>query len=309
MSNNFQPFDPNKVGLMSDVDYAASDYRKDGVRPGIAPGDLHNKLYYQLALMTWALADIQSDRGYTVSDSDAAALKIVMANLLDASSAKMNGLFSLKKGTDIASATTTDLSTATGNVVDITGTTTIDALGTVDSGTVFMLRFVSGLTLTYNVTSMILPGAVNLSVLAGDVCEFISLGGGNWKLSNYQPATTHNAHAQKIINLASGTASGEAIHFGQFPQSLGDSGYITLPTGLIIQWGTSTSTITANTGVYVTFSLAFPSSALNIVAVARNGAAVGAGITAVTAVSKSQFLFYNNSSVSVQGYWFIAIGY
>src|SRR3954469_13005363 len=44
------------------------------------------------------------------------------------------------KGADIASATTTDLSTATGQIVDITGTTTITGFGTVASG-IFILRF------------------------------------------------------------------------------------------------------------------------------------------------------------------------
>ena len=44
------------------------------------------------------------------------------------------------KGSDIASASTVDLSSATGNYVHITGTTTITALGTVSAG----MRFLAG---------------------------------------------------------------------------------------------------------------------------------------------------------------------
>jgi hypothetical protein len=39
--------------------------------------------------------------------------------------------------------------------------------------------------LTYNVTSLILPGAANITTAVGDVATFISLGGGNWKCVDY----------------------------------------------------------------------------------------------------------------------------
>jgi hypothetical protein len=71
----------------------------------------------------------------------------------------MTGLFKEAQGANIASATTTDLSTATGNSVTITGTTTITGLGTVQAGTVMKLTFSGILTLTHNATSLILPNA------------------------------------------------------------------------------------------------------------------------------------------------------
>ena len=91
----------------------------------------------------------------------------------------MKNLF--KKGADIASAATVNLATATGNYVDITGTTAILSLGTVSSGVPFWLKFEGILTLTHNATSLILPGAADITTADGDIGLFISEGSGNWR--------------------------------------------------------------------------------------------------------------------------------
>jgi hypothetical protein len=88
---------------------------------------------------------------------------------------------------DLASATTTDLSTVGANV-RITGTTTITGFGTAASGITRKLRFAAALTLTYNATSLILPAAANITTAAGDTAEVISLGAGNWVLVNFTRA-------------------------------------------------------------------------------------------------------------------------
>lgn len=93
------------------------------------------------------------------------------------------------KGADIASATTTDIGAATGNFVDVTGTTTITGLGTVQAGTRRTVRFTGILTLTHNATSLILPSGASITTAAGDVAEFISLGSGNWVCTGYSRAT------------------------------------------------------------------------------------------------------------------------
>lgn len=85
------------------------------------------------------------------------------------------------KSSDIASATTTDLSTRTGNFVDITGTTTITGFGTVTAGALVFVRFTGVLTLTYNATSLILPGSANITTAANDTALLVSLGSGNWQ--------------------------------------------------------------------------------------------------------------------------------
>ena len=93
------------------------------------------------------------------------------------------------KGADIASATTTDIGAATGNYLDVTGTTTITGLGTVQAGTRRTVTFTGILTLTHNATSLILPTAANITTAAGDVATFVSLGSGNWKCVVFQRAT------------------------------------------------------------------------------------------------------------------------
>lgn len=102
------------------------------------------------------------------------------------------------KGADIASATTTDLSTATGDFVKITGTTTITGLGTVAAGAERVLQFAGALTLTYNATSLILPTAASITTAANDIARFRSLGSGNWICVGYVRAS-----GQPIIGNAS----------------------------------------------------------------------------------------------------------
>lgn len=92
------------------------------------------------------------------------------------------------KGADIASGATVNLAAATGNYVHITGVTTITALGTVSAGMRFLLVFDGALTFTHNATSLILPSAANITTAAGDRCEVVSLGSGNWRCLWYQRA-------------------------------------------------------------------------------------------------------------------------
>ena len=91
------------------------------------------------------------------------------------------------QGADIASASTTNLATATGTFVHITGTTTITALGTAAAGVERTVVFSGALTLTQNATSLILPGAANIQTAVGDVAVFRSLGSGNWRCISYHP--------------------------------------------------------------------------------------------------------------------------
>lgn len=113
--------------------------------------------------------------------------------------------------TDLASATTTDLGSLPSQNIRVTGTTTITGLGTIGSGVCKLVRFAAALTLTYNGTSLILPGAANITTAAGDVAEFRSLGSGNWVCTSYQtqagvPATS----ATTPYLITSGTAAAAA---------------------------------------------------------------------------------------------------
>lgn len=98
---------------------------------------------------------------------------------------------------DVASATTTDIGAAASQNVNITGTTTITGFGTVAAGTVRDGIFADILTLTHNGTSLILPGAANITTAAGDSFRAVSLGSGNWRVTEYELA----AQAPSLIPI------------------------------------------------------------------------------------------------------------
>ena len=106
--------------------------------------------------------------------------------------------------TPMASAATVDLSTADGYYVTISGTTTITSFGTESAGISYLLRFSGALTLTYNATSMILPGAANITTAAGDMVLMVSEGSGNWRCASYMPAGS--VPAEKLV-----TAKGDIL--------------------------------------------------------------------------------------------------
>lgn len=118
------------------------------------------------------------------------------------------------KGTDIASAGTTNLAAATGVFVHITGTTTITAFGSAAAGVERDLVFDGILTLTHNSTSLILPGGANIATAAGDTATAISEGSGNWRVVSYNraipfPATAYSPNVTASIG-AIGSVSGSA---------------------------------------------------------------------------------------------------
>lgn len=90
---------------------------------------------------------------------------------------------------DKASASTTDLGTATTDNVRITGTTTITSFGsTAAEGRRFWIRFAGALTLTHNATSLIIPGGASVTTAANDRALVRHLGSGNWIVLTYQKA-------------------------------------------------------------------------------------------------------------------------
>jgi hypothetical protein len=95
------------------------------------------------------------------------------------------------KGSDIASvAGTTDIGAVEGLMHDITGALAITGLGTVRAGILKILKFEGAATLTHNATSLILPGAADITTADGDVAFFMSEGSGNWRCLAYLPAAT-----------------------------------------------------------------------------------------------------------------------
>lgn len=116
------------------------------------------------------------------------------------------------KGADIASSGTTDIGAATGEFIDVTGTTTITGLGTIAAGITRTVRFTGALTLTHNASSLILPSSANITTANGDVATFRSLGSGNWKCISYTKqdgsALVADSNASKA-DLTGATFTGE----------------------------------------------------------------------------------------------------
>lgn len=88
------------------------------------------------------------------------------------------------QGANLASAATVNLGAATGNLVTITGTTTITAFDTVQAGTARTVIYSGSLTMT-NSSNIQLPGNANIVTQIGDVASYRSLGAGQWKCTGY----------------------------------------------------------------------------------------------------------------------------
>jgi hypothetical protein len=95
--------------------------------------------------------------------------------------------FEETQGSNIAGAATTDIGAATGNFVQITGTSgTITSLGNAQAGARRIVYFVSaGLVLTHNISTLVLPGQANITVASGDVAVFVSIGTNAWRCVSY----------------------------------------------------------------------------------------------------------------------------
>lgn len=125
----------------------------------------------------------------------------------------------LQPETTIASASTTDLGSVSSQNVSITGTTTITSFGTASAGTIRAGRFTGVLTLTYNATSLILPGQANITTAAGDSFRAVSLGSGNWVVTVY---TKVDGTPLYIGSLTFSTNAGQ-VTLVQMPTSSGAS--------------------------------------------------------------------------------------
>jgi hypothetical protein len=123
-----------------------------------------------------------------ILEHNLAGALLIANNLSDVASA-FAALDNLtKQGADIASAATTDIGAATGRNVNITGTTTITALGVAAVGVERVTRFTGALTLTYDAASLITITAANIVTAANDQCGWLSLGSGNWRMQWYAKA-------------------------------------------------------------------------------------------------------------------------
>jgi hypothetical protein len=102
-----------------------------------------------------------------------------------------NAFYECKSSTiTVAGIGTCNLAIATGNFVHITssGSATITSFGNLPAGSRFILNFEVPITLQYDATQMILPGAADIITAAGDSVLIVCEGSGSWRLIGFFPA-------------------------------------------------------------------------------------------------------------------------
>ena len=103
-------------------------------------------------------------------------------------------LFSQGTPQNLASAATTDIGAQNSVFLNITGTTTITSFGTNYNGPRYV-RFDNALTLTHNATTLILPGAANITTTAGDSAIVVPSGSpaNGWRLFYFPAVGAYNS--------------------------------------------------------------------------------------------------------------------
>ena len=165
------------------------------------------------------------------------------------------------KASDVASAASTAVGAAVGRIVDVTGVVTITSFGTVAAGIWRIVRFTGALTLTHNAVSLILPGGANITTVAGDCLVAVSLGSGNWVVTQYQRNSSpagEFSYAGKTGDQTGIGVSAVAITFTarQDPGSNFASNVFTAPTNGYYEVEVSLLAYTgASQNIYVGFSI------------------------------------------------------
>ena len=121
-------------------------------------------------------------------------------------------LFSQGTPQNLASAATTDIGAQNSVFLNITGTTTITSFGTNYNGPRY-IRFDGALTLTHNATTLILPGAANITTAAGDSAIVVPSGSpaNGWRVAGYQKADGSNLFPILQIQPISASVAGNAL--------------------------------------------------------------------------------------------------
>jgi hypothetical protein len=159
--------------------------------------------------------DADGDPTMVAGDVDSVLVSAAVEPLLLSASetAFKQGLLLDKHGADKASAGTVNLDTSTGDLVDITGTTTITAI-TLAEGIEKTVRFTGILTLTHG-ASLVLPGAANITTAAGDFAVFRGYAAGVVRCVDYTKASGQAVVAPTptvpgLVYISTTTVSGAA---------------------------------------------------------------------------------------------------
>jgi hypothetical protein len=202
----------------------------------------------------------------------------------------------------VASATLTDIGTATSPVIAISGTTTITGLGSVAAGVTRKVRFLGALTLTHNATSLILPGGFNILTAANDTAEFQSLGSGNWLCLRYNLSSVKPGPVIGTVSQSGGAVTGSIIESGSNANGL----YTKYADGTLICRFVSSASVSVSiaygTGFYGTIGWSFPIASVSAPAVSAiftgSAGVLLPNLTSVT-TSTANFIAFNPNGTSL----------
>jgi hypothetical protein len=176
-------------------------YNPDGT--SLAAGDIANnsQTVVQVASVTTGTPTFHLQSPPSGAVKKAGAQTITGAKTFTAPLGMSGAAINEAHGANIASAATIDLDAATGNVVDVTGTTSVTAI-TLADGAERTVR-TTGILVWTNGASLVLPTAANITSAAGDYWTFRGYAAGVVRMTGHQLA---NGRAL-AVNLSSLTNS------------------------------------------------------------------------------------------------------
>jgi hypothetical protein len=211
--------------------------------------------------------------------------------------------------TSIASAGTTDLSTATGVCVDITGQTgPITALGNgVAAGAIRICRFTgTGVTVAHNGTSLIMPGEADYRTNPNGILIFQSLGSNNWQCLYAPEPLEHVSRLDADYTLTSTTSAQVLFPTGQNTWTLPLGTYevfMSIAVDTMDAAGTSNASIDLKGTGTATASNPLWGQVGRDVGAGASGAAMGGAWQTTTATGAAVV-----TGAAAAGMWFFALG-
>lgn len=153
----------------------------------------------------------------------------------------MTGQIKYAKGAAVVAAATVNLDAATGNDFHMTGNTTITAF-TIAAGQLLKVIVDGTPLITYNATSLKVPGLANIQAAAGDTFWIMGDGSGNSIITDYTYANGNVATSAQIKTgtdvlksltpAAALTALGFTAYFQSTDQTITAAGLLTIAHGL-----------------------------------------------------------------------------
>lgn len=186
--------------------------------------------------------DLTADRTLTITSGDASRIVTISGNVtLPAGTAMVaaNNLSDVASpisafdaitvaGATIASAATLDLDAATGDMVDVSGTTTVTAI-TLTAGRERTIRATGAFVLTHG-ASLVLPGSANITTASGDTFTFRGYAAGVVRCIGHQ-----------LVSGRPIKVDGADVSSGSVSVAYGGSGRATSTAYAVICGGTSST--------------------------------------------------------------------